>query len=170
MTLSQLLWLGWVLCGGTAVQTTLWAGVPGREATGQQSLVQSTGLWEALLSFLGRAVSPGSGWVTQGIPGRACAPAVGSRWGHKCSKEQWQREENEEEEVVQGCRNVEGMEAWQLGRCWGLLTLSPIDPWPPKWLCPGPLPLAWLRWHPYPHSPGIHTAHGEWPERVVNSL
>ena len=33
-------------------------------------------------------------------------------------------EENQEKEVVQGCRKVEGMDAWQLGRRWALLTLS----------------------------------------------
>lgn len=44
---------------------TLRAGVRGRGAKGQQILAQSTGLWEALLSCLGRAVFSGAGWVRQ---------------------------------------------------------------------------------------------------------
>lgn len=44
---------------------TLWAGVRGRGAKGRQSLAQSIGLGEALLSCLGRAVFSRVGWVRQ---------------------------------------------------------------------------------------------------------
>lgn len=34
------------------------------------------------------------------------------------------------------------------------LTLSATDPWPPKRLWPGPLPLGWLHWRRNPRSSG----------------
>jgi len=51
------------------------------------------------------------------MPGRASAVAVRARQRQQCSKEQWEVEDKQDKEVVQGCCNVEGMEAWQLRRC-----------------------------------------------------